>query len=129
MPNKNFIRTGTAIIEMDRIRKLCSNSKFLARFFFSFEIRYIVSRELSTSIIAENYCAKIAFAKAIGTGMRIVKPSEISILRDRLGSPLLITEGRAKMLEERENYIINLSVAHCKSYATASVIITKGPTT
>ncbi len=114
---------------MDRIRKLCSNSKFLARFFSADEIRYIVSRELSTSIIAENYCAKIAFAKAIGTGMRIVKPSEISILRDRLGSPLLITEGRAKMLEERENYIINLSVAHCKSYATASVIITKGPTT
>ena len=129
MPNKNFIRTGTAIIEMDRIRKLCSNSKFLARFFSADEIRYIVSRELSTSIIAENYCAKIEFAKAIGTGMRIVKPSEISILRDRLGSPLLITEGRAKMLEERENYIINLSVAHCKSYATASVIITKGPTT
>ena len=120
MPNKNFIRTGTAIIEMDRIRKLCSNSKFLARFFSADEIRYIVSRELSTSIIAENYCAKIAFAKAIGTGMRIVKPSEISILRDRLGSPLLSTEGRAT---------INLSVAHCKSYATASVIITKGPTT
>ena len=67
---------------MDRIRKLCSNSKFLARFFSADEIRYIVSRELSTSIIAENYCAKIAFAKAIGTGMRIVKPSEISILRD-----------------------------------------------
>ena len=114
---------------MDRIRKLCSNSKFLARFFSADEIRYIVSRELSTSIIAENYCAKIAFAKAIGTGMRIVKPSEISILRDRLGSPLLITEGRAKMLEERANYIITHTVTYCKRVATASVIITKGPTT
>lgn len=110
---------------MDRIKKMCGNSKFLSRFFSPDEIRYIVSCDMSTSLIAENYCAKIAFAKAIGTGMRIVKASEISVLRDRLGSPLLITSGRAKMLEERENYIINLSVAHCKSFATASVIITK----
>lgn len=110
---------------MERIAKLCSSSKLLARFFSADEIRYLVSRGLPTSLIAENYCAKIAFAKAIGTGMRIVKASEISVLRDRLGSPILITSGRAKMLEERENYIINVSVAHCKSYATASVIITK----
>ncbi len=128
MLNKNFIRTGTAIVEMYRIKEMCGNPKFLARFFSPDEIRFIVSRGMSNSLIAENYCAKISFAKAIGTGMRIVKPSEISILRDRLGSPLLITEGRAKMLEERENYIINLSVAHCRNYATASVIITKGPT-
>ncbi len=125
MSNNHFIRTGTAIVEMERIERLCTSSRFLARFFSADEIRFLVSRGLSQSLIAENYCAKIAFAKAIGTGMRIVKASDISVLRDRLGSPILITSGRAKMLEERENYIINVSVAHCKSYATASVIITK----
>ena len=29
------------------------------------------------------------------------------------------------MLEEREHYVFNLSVAHCKDYATATVIINR----
>jgi len=33
--------------------------------------------------------------------------------------------GRAKMLAERENYVFNLSVSHCKKYATATVIVNK----
>lgn len=84
-----------------------------------------MSHKLSTELIAENYCAKVAFAKAIGTGFRIIRPQEISILRDRLGSPFIITTGRAKMLEEREKYVFNLSVAHCKQYASATVIINR----
>ena len=91
-----FIRTGTAIVEIDRIVKS-----------------------------QKNYCVKIAFAKAIGTGMRIIRAKDISILRDRLGTPFVILDGRAKMLEQREGYIVNISVASCQEYATASVIINK----
>lgn len=120
-----FIRVGTNVIEMKRIRRAARNPKFLANYFSADEIRYLVSRKLSTELIAENYCAKIAFAKAIGTGFRIVRPQEITVLRDRIGSPFIITTGRAKMLEEREHYVFNLSVAHCKDYATATVIINR----
>lgn len=120
-----FIRVGTNVIEMKRIRRAARNPKFLANYFSADEIRYLVSRKLSTELIAENYCAKIAFAKAIGTGFRIVRPQEITVLRDRIGSPFIITSGRAKMLEEREHYVFNLSVAHCKDYATATVIINR----
>lgn len=120
-----FIRVGTNIIEIKRIRRASRNPKFLANFFSADEIRFLVSHKLSTELIAENYCAKIAFAKAIGTGFRIVKPQEITILRDRLGSPFIITSGRAKMLEEREHYLFNVSVSHCKDYATATVIVNR----
>ena len=120
-----FIRVGTGIIEMKRIRKASRNPKFLAKYFSADEIRYLVSRKLSTELIAENYCAKIAFAKAIGTGFRIVHPQDITVLRDRLGSPFIITTGRAKMLEEREHYVFNVSVAHCKDYASATVIVNR----
>ncbi len=120
-----FIRVGTNIIEMKRIRRAARNPKFLANFFSADEIRYLVSRKLSTELIAENYCAKIAFAKAIGTGFRIIRPQEITVLRDRLGSPFIITTGRAKMLEEREHYVFNVSVAHCKEYATATVVVNR----
>lgn len=120
-----FIRVGTSIIEMKRIRKASRNPKFLAKYFSADEIRDLVAHKLSTELIAENYCTKIAFAKAIGTGFRIVRPQDITVLRDRLGSPFIITTGRAKMLEEREHYVFNLSVAHCKDYATATVIINR----
>lgn len=125
MSNNISIKTGTAIIEIDRIRKVCNKTKFLAHYFSADEIRFIVSHSMPSWLIAENYCAKIAFAKAIGTGMRVVSASEISVLRDRLGSPFIITSGRAKMLEERENYVVHVSVAHCKDYATASVILNR----
>ncbi len=125
MSNNLFIRTGTAIIEIDRIRRIARNPKFLSKYFSADEIRYLVNHNLSPSLIAENYCAKIAFAKAIGTGVRIVPASDVAILRDRLGSPFIIANGRAKMLCERENYVVNVSVAHCKKFATASIILFK----
>lgn len=120
-----FVRTGTAIIEISRIKKSCRNKKFLSDYFSADEIRFFVSHKLSTALIAENYCAKIALAKAIGTGMRVIRAHEISVLRDRLGAPFIITEGYAKMMEQREGFEFSVSVAHCKKYATASVIITK----
>lgn len=125
MASNLFIRTGTAIIEMSRIRKSCTNKRFLSQYFSADEIRFFVKHKLSTALIAENYCVKIAFAKAIGTGMRVIRAQDISVLRDRLGSPFVIAEGYAKMLEEREGYVINVSVDHCKEYAVASVIINK----
>lgn len=125
MASNLFIRTGTAIIEMSRIRKSCENKRFLSQYFSADEIRFFVKHKLSTALIAENYCVKIAFAKAIGTGMRVIRAQDISVLRDRLGSPFVIAEGYAKMLEEREGYVINVSVDHCKEYAVASVIINK----
>lgn len=125
MSSNLFIRTGTAVVELSRIRKSCRNKRFLSNYFSADEIRFFVSHKLSTALIAENYCVKIAVAKAIGTGMRVIRAQDITVLRDRLGSPFIITEGYAKMLEQREGYVFNVSVDHCKEYAVASVIINK----
>ncbi|MGN0680226.1 MAG: holo-ACP synthase [Oscillospiraceae bacterium] len=119
------IRTGTAIIEMERIKKACKNKKFLSDYFSPDEIRFLVKHRLNNALIAENYCVKIAIAKALGTGMRFIRAHDITVLRDRLGAPLVITDGYAKMLEQRENFEISVSVAHCKDYAVASVILTR----
>lgn len=123
MSSNLFIRTGTAVIEIDRIKKAAKNPKFFSRYFSSDEVMYLVKHNMSPYVIAENYCAKIAFAKAIGTGLRIVKAHEISVLRDRLGSPYITTDGMAKMLTERECYVYSVSVAHCKTHATASIVL------
>lgn len=125
MSNRLYIRTGTAIVEIGRIAKSAKNRYFLSNYFSADEIRFFVSRKLSPALIAENYCVKIAFAKAIGTGFRIVKARDIAVLRDRLGSPFIITSGNAKLMEQREGFEVNISVDHCKHYATATVIITR----
>lgn len=125
MSNRVNIRVGTAIIEMSRIREACKNKKFLSDYFSADEIRFLVSHRLSIAMIAENYCAKIAIAKALGTGMRLIHARDITLLRDRLGAPLLITEGNLKLQEQREGLDFSVSVAHCKDYATASVCITR----
>lgn len=125
MQSNLFIRTGTAIIEMKRIRNSCHNKRFLSRYFSADEIRFFVAHKLSPALIAENYCVKIAFAKAVGMGFRVFRAQDITVLRDRLGSPFIITDGRAKMIEHREGYVFNVSVDHSKHYAVASVIINK----
>ncbi len=119
------IRTGTAIIEFERIKKACKNKKFLSEYFSADEIRFLVQHRLNTALIAENYCVKIAIAKALGTGMRFIRAHDITVIRDRLGAPLIILDGYAKMLEQREDFEISVSVAHCKDYAVASVILTR----
>lgn len=112
-------------MEINRIKKSARNKRFLSQYFSADEIRFFVSHKLSPSLIAENFCVKVAFAKAIGTGFRIIRAQDITVLRDRLGSPFIITGGNAKLMEQRENYEFNISVDHCQKYATASVIITR----
>ena len=125
MSNNVFIRTGTAVIEIDRIKKAHKNKRFLSDYFSADEIRFFVKHKLNPNLMAENYCVKIAVAKALGTGMRIIRARDISVLRDRLGSPVIILDGIAKKLEQREGYMLEVSVASCRDYATASVIIHK----
>lgn len=125
MPSKVFIRTGIAIIELKRIKKSCHNKRFLSSYFSADEIRFFVAHKLSLALIAENYCVKIAIAKAIGMGFRVFRAQDITVLRDRLGTPFIITEGRAKMIEQRDGCVFNVSVDHTKHYAIASVIINK----
>ena len=125
MPNNIFVRTGIAVIEMKRVKKSCRNKRFLSNYFSADEIRFFVAHKLSTALIAENFCVKIALVKAIGTGFRLIRAQDITVLRDRLGSPFIITEGNAKKLELREGYVFNVSVDHSRHYAVASVIINK----
>lgn len=126
MSNNISVKPGTAIIEIKRIKKSCrSSSRFLSEFFSPDEIMFFVKHAMSPQLIAENYCIKIAFAKAVGTGMRFIKAKDISVLRDTLGSPFVIASGYAKMLLERENYSVNVSVSHCKDYAVGTVILSK----
>ena len=98
------IKTGTDIIEIDRIKNSINNSRFLSRIFSAQELKYFVSKSLNPAIISANFAAKEAFAKALGTGFRGISFNEISVLRDSVGAPYISLSGNAKKIVTAEKY-------------------------
>ncbi len=108
---------GTDIVEVKRIKRLIQNSKFLNRCFTEKEIEYFKSRNLNPQTIAGAFCAKEAFSKAIGTGIRFPFKA-VEVLHDGLGKPYISTKLNCE-------YSFHLSISHTKEYALAFVIAEK----
>ncbi|MCD4654884.1 holo-ACP synthase [bacterium] len=122
------IGLGTDMIEVERIHKLISKGNdYLKGIFTSNEIDYCRSKHFPDQHFAGRFAAKEAFLKALGTGWRDgIRFADIEISNDSLGKPVLKVTGKAR--EKLENfatpmYHTHLSLAHLKSFATATVII------
>jgi len=112
---------GIDLIEIERIEKSMAKTRFLTRFFGEGELSEYRARGKRSSYIAANFCAKEAFSKAIGTGIRDFELKEVELLRDHLGKPYLVFSGRAAKLVEEMGLTFETSVSHTKHYATAVV--------
>lgn len=117
--------TGTDITEIERVARLCENSRFLDRFFSQSENELFKKRNYRPETIAANFAAKEAFSKALGTGIRGFSLREVSVLRDPLGKPYIELSGRALELAAKKR--VHLSLSHSKKYAVAYVIIEEIP--
>lgn len=117
-----MIFTGTDIIEIDRIKKSAKNPRFLSRVYSSAELKFFTKISFKPETLAANFCAKEAFAKALGSGVRGFKFNEISVLRDGVGAPFFILNGNAKKIVTSRHLELSLSLSHCKEYATAVVV-------
>lgn len=113
--------TGIDIVEIERIREKSTNETFLRSVFTENELEYFSSRGKKAETLAGMFCAKEAVAKALGTGFRGFRPSDIEILHDELGAPKAKLYGKAAELSGDRN--IHVSVSHCKEYATAVCFI------
>ena len=118
------MNVGIDIIEIDRIKRSIKNPKFLSRIFSPSELKFFSEKSFSPSTIAGNFCAKEAFAKAMGTGIRGFSFNEISVLRDYMGTPYISLKGNAKeMLKSKTGgNCVTVSISHSKEIATAIVI-------
>lgn len=117
-----MIRVGTDIEEIGRIRRSMQNPRFLTRVFSAKERELFDNCGLSAATVAGNFCAKEAFSKALGTGIRGFALSDISVLRDSLGAPVLELSGRALAISKQLGLCFSVSISHCPLYATAVVI-------
>ena len=119
------IKCGTDIIEIDRIKDSVDNigDSFVNRVYTENEIKYCESKKKQKyQHYAARFAAKEAVFKAISTLLQdkySICWKDIEVLNDSQGKPIVNLSGvNSKNIEQ-----IDLSISHCKSYATANVVV------
>ena len=121
---------GTDITDINRIKKLLKNKKFLKRIYGIEEINVCNKRKNKANCFAKRFAAKEAFSKALGIGISSgLNFKEIIIKNLTSGKPKIKLIGRSKIIFskilKKSKYNIFLSLSDEKSFAVATVIISK----
>lgn len=119
------VSCGTDIIEVDRVKTSIENvgEKFLKKVFTDNEIRYCESKKTQKyQHYAGRFAAKEAVFKAISRQLKdkySVCWKDIEVENDNQGRPSVnLFNVDMKKIEN-----IDISISHCKSYATANVVV------
>lgn len=118
-----MLSVGTDILEIARIEKNLNNPRFLKKVFSESELSELEKRGFPAQTAAAYFCAKEAFSKALGTGIKGFSLHEVSVCYSPSGQPYLSFSGNAKELYEICGSNHALSLSHCQEYATAVVIL------
>ncbi len=119
------INCGTDIIEIDRIKDSVENigDSFLSRVYTKNEIQYCESKKVQKY---QHYAARFAAKEAVFKAISVLLDDkysicwkDIEIINDEQGKPKVNLIGvNLKNVEQ-----IDLSISHCKLYATANVVV------
>lgn len=115
---------GTDIIEVDRIRANINQygDKFLSKILTPLEKAYCLKYKDPAPHVAGRFAAKEAVAKALGCGFgEELEFHDIAIVHDEKGKPIIKLSEKASQHFDNPQFLISMS--HCKSHATATVII------
>ena len=115
---------GTDIIEIERIEEAATKESFFRGVFTEAERAYYAAHGSRAETLAGLFCAKEAVAKALGCGFKGFRPNDIEIEHDALGAPTVRLLGAAK--EKFPHARLCVSISHCRTYATATAIVSEG---
>jgi len=114
---------GIDIIEVERIKKSIENETFLKKMCTEKELEYLKSRKFNPQTAAGLFASKEAVSKCLGTGFATFGLSDIEILKNENGKPIVNLRNNAlKVAEENKVTNLQLSITHVKDYAIASCI-------
>lgn len=112
---------GIDMVELSRMRKSIQIPGFIEKVFSPEEIELYRRRKNSIDVLSGRFCAKEAFVKAIGTGIKNFELNEISTLTDESGKPYMtVSENIRNIIGEKQ---ISVSITHTNEYAAASVVV------
>ena len=121
------ISCGTDIIEIERIKKNIENSKtgeaFINKVFTEKEIEYCKSKKVQKyQHFAGRFAAKEAAFKAVSELLEdkfSINWKDIEITNDKQGKPVVTID----KIDKSKIESIDISISHCKEYATAYVVV------
>ncbi|NDJ60365.1 MAG: holo-[acyl-carrier-protein] synthase [Chloroflexi bacterium] len=114
-----MLRCGIDMIENHRIEAGIARfgDRFLNRFFTPAELADCGD---TVQRLAARFAAKEAVAKALGTGIGVVRWRDIEIRRDALGRPVLHLHGPAAQVAAMQGLTQwDVSLTHTHTYASA----------
>lgn len=121
-----IIGIGTDIVECLRIRRMIERhgEQFLLRVYTSREIDFCHERRQTTEYFAAHWAAKEAVFKSLGTRWRKgMSWTDIEIRCASNGHPQVRLSGAVRELaESRDAGELMLTIAHCRTHATAYCI-------
>lgn len=111
---------GADIIEVARIKENLAKAEFIKRIYTSGEAEYCQKKAKPEIHFAGRFAAKEAVLKAIGSGLSGLKWTDIEILPDEKGMPIVYLGITATTIAERNgiNEVL-VSISHCEQYAVA----------
>lgn len=115
------IRTGIDLLEIDRLSALSPRirERFLKRVFTEQEQ---IQAGGSMQSLAGRFCAKEAFAKALGCGIGKISWHDVEILTNPEGAPTLKLHGKAQELAATLSLTaFSVSISHTRQIAAATV--------
>lgn len=118
-------RVGTDILEIERFSKVINRRPGIReKIFTQNELEYCDLRSRPSQHLAARFCAKEAFAKALGTGIKDFNMRDIEVLNGSSGKPKLIMSKRIIELFGPGHILdVDLSISHSDLFAIAVVII------
>ena len=126
----NVFGIGTDITEISRIADMFTRhgDSFKNLTFTELEIRYCEGHKNSVENYAARWSAKEAILKALGTGYANgVKWRDLEIRNLLSGKPIVAIGGRILEIAREQNLSdFQITMSHCKKYATATAIILQG---
>lgn len=115
-----MIRNGIDAVEISRIEHSLKSDGFKKRVYGSRELEELENKKAES--FAGAFCAKEAFSKALGTGIRGFSLNEVQVLHDGYGAPYFYFTGNAEKIVREKGLEFSLSITHTEAFATASVI-------
>jgi holo-[acyl-carrier protein] synthase len=116
---------GVDVVHVRRIAHWLSVPGLPERFFHPDELSSAVSRGHAVALsLAARFAAKEAFGKAVGTGLRGIRLTDIRVINNHNGKPEMVLYGTAQeKFRALGCSIIHLSLTHESDNAIAMVVL------
>lgn len=119
-----IIGIGVDIVKVQRIEKALERTEgFCKGVFSSEEVAYFNKKSNKYETAAGFFASKEAFSKALGTGIRGFRLTDIVIKNNSLGKPDIYISDKIKNKFNLFNHKIHLSISHTDEEAIAYVIV------